>query len=292
MTSREAPLVRPVVAGVAAHQPAVVRYALREAARLGTGVRVVRCYAVLAGDVYFGADPDGPMQEPGSEVLDQARRVVEASGQVVDVEYVLERGDPASLLLAEAEADQLVVVGADAAGWLDRMLGGDVSGHLASRAACPVVVVPHALRGDGPVDGVVVTLDGDTSSAGPLRYGFEQADFRAEDLHVLHAVPVATTAGDTAALTAKVARDVAQWNAQTPDVRVLLSLTTGNALHECIRATAHASLLVIGRPHGYAHSFALTRPVAMLVLREARCAVAIVPADYRPVVVPPAGVAV
>lgn len=270
----------PVVVGVSVDQPSVLLYALREAARLRTTVRVVHCYAALAGDVYVGSDSHEAMRAAGAEVLTQARKIVEASDPSAEVEYILERGDPGACLVDEAKEAHVMVVGADDASWLERMLGGNVSGHLALHAACPVVVVPQSSDGNGRTDGVIVTLDGDTSSAGPLRYGFEQADFRTEELHVLHATPVATTAQDTAVLTAKVESEVARWSAMSPNVQVRFSVTTGDVRDECIRATSRASLLVIGRPHGHAMSFALTRPLALVVLREARCPVAIVPADY------------
>lgn len=291
MTAHDGPVVAGV-AGVAADESAVVRYALREAARLNTRVRVMHCYAEAADGVHLGPDPHGAMRVAGSKILDQARLVVEAHGRDADVEYVLEHGDPTALLLEAAEDAQAIVVGADDGTWVERMLGAGVSGQLALRAACPVVVVPQGRPGEGPVGGVVVILDGGTVSAGPLRYGFEQADSRVEDLHVLHAVPVATTEADTASLTAKVARDVAQWNLLIPGVRAQLSLTTGGADHECVEATADASLLVIGRPHGHTYSFALSRPVAMLLLGEARCPVAIVPAVHRSSAAPQTDVAV
>ena len=39
---------RPVVVGVSEKQPPVIRYALAEASRLGTGLRVVHCYTLHA----------------------------------------------------------------------------------------------------------------------------------------------------------------------------------------------------------------------------------------------------
>ena len=276
MTSSTAP----VIAGISHDQPAVVLHALREASRLDTSLRIVHCHLAPAGDVYVGSDSREPTRSAGFEVLASARATIEATGQSAVVEYVLERGDPATCLVEESADAAVVVVGADDVNWVERMLGGEVSGHLALKAACPVVVVPREQDAGRTTGGVVVTLDGDTSSAGPLRYGFEQADYRSEDLHVLHATPEATTQADTAALTTRVTQEVGRWNELTPDVKVLLSLTNGDALEQCVRATSLASLLVIGRPHGHSFSFALTRPVAMLVLREARCPVAIVPAGY------------
>lgn len=270
----------PVIAGVSEDQPSVILHALREAVRLGASLRIVHCDATTAGDLHVSCDPHEDMRSAGEAILAAARHSVERSCLSTHVEYVLAHGDPGTCLVEESADACVVVVGADDATWLERMLGGDVSGHVALNAGCPVVVVPRRLSSSDQADGVVVTLDGDTSSAGPLRYGFEQADYRVEELHVLHATPPATSEADTASIVAHVTSEVARWNAQAPNVRVTLSLTNGDALAECVAATTRASLLVIGRPHGQAHSFALTRPVAMLVLREARCPVAIVPADY------------
>lgn len=256
----------PVIVGVSENQPSVVEYGLREAARLKTSLRVVHCSADLSAG-------------RGAGVLQQARAVVDASQVAVDVDYLLEHGDPATLLIDHARGASALVIGADDVVWTERVLGGKVSGILALSAGCPVTVVPRGL-GEASSSGVAVTLDGDTSTAGPLRYGFEQAGFRSEELHVLHATPAATTADDTAVIAARVQREVERSHQIAPDVHARLSLANGDSLQECINATTSASLLVIGRPHGHGHRFALTRPVAMLVLREARCAVVIVPSGY------------
>lgn len=257
----------PVVAGLSQDQPGVVRFALGEAERLKTSVRFVHCH-------------DGPADAAATTVLDRAREVVQETYSAVDVAYALHEGDAGSNLIDEAVQAATVIVGTHDVTWLQRMFGGDVTGRLVASVSCPVVVVAGAFAADRGIHGVVVTLDGDTSAVGPLRYGFEQAEFRDESLHVLHATPVATSVADTEMLIAKVTAEVARCNARTPSVETRLSLTNGHALAECLLPTAHASLLVIGRPHGNSHVFALARPVAMLVLREARCPVAIVPAHY------------
>lgn len=257
----------PVVVGVSGDQPGIVAHGVREAVRLNTSLRVVHC------------STDGAAEAAGAAILQQARVVVAASQPPVEADYVVERGDPCALLVEQAESAAALVIGADEVEWTERVLGGKVSGVLALSARCPLTVVPENLKVSSP-SGVVVTLDGDTSTAGPLRYGFEQADFRSEELHVLHATPAATTAEDTAVITERVQREVERFHQVAPDVRARLSLTNGDSLEECIKATETASLLVIGRPHGRGHMFALTRPVAMLVLREARCAVVIVPSGY------------
>lgn len=257
----------PVVAGLSSDQPAVIGYTLLEAERLGTSVRLVHCHVASAS---MGA----------RSVLGGAREAVQELGSSVDVAYSLHRGEAGASLIAEAAQAAVVVVGARDESWLERMLGGDLTGRLVAGATCPVVIIPAVLPAECRTGGVVVTLDGDTSAAGPLRYGFEQADLRGEGLHVLHAAPVGTSKDDTEALIDKVTAEVARWNAVTPTVPTRLSLTSGDALTECVLATAQASLLVIGRPHGHSPLFALARPVALRVLREAQCPVAIVPARY------------
>ncbi|MCW2799210.1 MAG: hypothetical protein JWQ70_682 [Aeromicrobium sp.] len=279
---------RPVVVGVSSKQGTVVRYALAEAARLKTSLRVVHCYAlpIQAAEFYVGGDVLDSMRLSGEEVIEEVQAIIEAESPEIEVAYVLANGMPGAVLLAESATAQSIVMGADDIPWFDRMLGGEISGHLARKASCPVVVVPEVdQRGAGQPGvrhgGVVVTIDGDTSASSPLRYGFEQADIRGEILHVLHAAPAATLQDDFDNRRANVAEILAGWAELYPDVRVLSSLTSGDPIETCVAATEHASLVVIGRPHSHTVLFALARPLAMQVLRRAHCPVAVVASDYR-----------
>jgi nucleotide-binding universal stress UspA family protein len=274
---------RPVVVGVSSKQSTVVSYAAAEAARLKTSLRVVHCYALptQAAEFYVGGDVLDTYRIAGESVIEDARALIQDEHAGVEVEYVLANGMPGPVLLAESVAAQAVVLGADDIPWYERMLGGEVSAHLARKASCPVVVVPEVEQLSARPDGVVVTIDGDTSASSPLRYGFEQADLRGETLHVLHAAPAATLQDDFDNHRANVAEILAGWAELYPGVRVLSSLTSGDPLETCIAATEHASLVVIGRPHSHTVLFALARPLAMQVLRQAHCPVAVVPTDYR-----------
>ena len=279
---------RPVVVGISSKQAIVVRYAVAEAARLKTNLRVVHCYALptQAAEFYVGGDVLDTYRIAGETVIEDARALIEVESPDAEVDYVLANGMPDAELLIEADSAQSIVLGADDIPWFDRMLGGEVSGHLARKASCPVVVVPavdeHSVEEfSSPRGGVVVTIDGDTSAASPLRYGFEQADLRGELLHVLHAAPAATLQGDFDNHRANVAEVLAGWAELYPDVRVLSSLTSGDPIETCIAATERASLVIIGRPHSHTVLFALARPLAMTVLRHARCPVAVIPSDYH-----------
>ncbi|MBC7633597.1 universal stress protein [Aeromicrobium sp.] len=273
---------QPVVVGVSDKQPTAVRYAVAEAGRLRTSLRVVHCYELpaQAAEFYIGTDMLDSMRISGESVLDDAREVVEGESSAIEVEYVLAHGVPDQVLRAESAEAGSMILGADDVPWFDRMLGSEVSSFIARKAKCPVVIVPERGVRSADTGGVVVTIDGDTSAAGPLRYGFEQADARGEKLVVLHVAPTATLPQDFEDHQANVAEVVAGWQELYPGVQVLRSTTTGDPVEISIASTADASLVVIGRPHGHTVPFATARPVAMQVLREAQCPVAIVPADY------------
>lgn len=272
----------PVVVGVADKQPIAMHYAIAEAGRLQRSLRVVHCWAlpVVTSEFYIAPDAVEAMRTSGAVVLDDARAIVEEMSPAPTTEYVIADGSPSNVLKQESEVAAALILGSDDVPWFDRFLGGETSGYLARSSACPVVVVPERNvpgRGSG---GVVVTIDGDTSATGPLKYAFEQADLRHEHLHVLHAAPEATLRADFEAHRANVAEVVAGWQELFPGVTVHRSTTEGAPADECIRATAEASLVVIGRHHGHTTPFARVRPIAMTVLRNAQCPVAVVPLDY------------
>ncbi|MCW2831217.1 MAG: hypothetical protein JWP31_1909 [Aeromicrobium sp.] len=272
----------PVLVGVADKQHAAVTYAIAEAERLNRTLRVVHCWALpfVASEFSIGVEVVEAMRGDADSVLDDARAVVTETSPDMESEYVIINGAPANALKQEAQQAAALILGSDDVPWFERLLGGEVSGYLARTAACPVVVVPERdVPGTG-AGGVVVTIDGDTSAAGPLRYAFEQADARDESLHVLHAAPEATLQEDFQTHLANIAEVVAGWSELYPDVAVLRSTTKGAPSEDCIEATAEASLVVIGRHHGHSTPFARARPVAMTVLRKAQCPVAVVPLNY------------
>ncbi|MET0821990.1 MAG: universal stress protein [Aeromicrobium sp.] len=272
----------PVLVGVADKQPTAVAYAVAEAQRLRRPLRVLHCWVLPSSTsaLYGGSETLGAMRAEGEAVLAAAKAVVSESAAGLEVEYVMADGATVNVLKKAAEEAAALVLGSDDVPWFDRFLGGEVSGHLARTAACPVVVVPERSV-VGAAGGVVVTVDGDTSAAGPLRYAFEQADARHEALHVLHAAPEATLRQDFQNHHANVAEILAGWKELYPDVRVFRSTTDGSPVDACIEATAEASLVVIGRHHGHSVPFAQARPIALTVLRKAQCPVAVVPWDYE-----------
>ncbi len=271
----------PVVVGVVDDQPAVVRYAVAEAERLGRSLRVVHCWTVpsLGAEFVVASDTTTVLRTDAQRVLHLARAIVSETALEAHTEFVVEYGPPDTVLVEEGRSAAVLVIGSDDLPWFERFLVGELSSHLARAAACPVVVVPEEGSTGGGDGGVVVTIDGETSAAGPLRYGFEQADARQEPLHVLHAAPGGTLDLDLPRYRANLAEVVAGWQEQFPGVEVVRSTTAGRASEACIKVSTRASLVVMGRHHGHS-PFALVRPIARAVLREAQCPVAVVPLDY------------
>jgi nucleotide-binding universal stress UspA family protein len=148
-------------------------------------------------------------------------------------------------------------------------------------APCPVVIVPEVAYPKSMEGEVVVTIDGDSSADGPLRFAFEQASARDGVLHVLHAVPPATMLSDIADLRANMSEVLAGWRDKFPDVAVMDAFAVGDPRDVVARATNGAELVVVGRPHGRVMPFAISRPLATAVVRRASCPVAVVPADYQ-----------
>jgi nucleotide-binding universal stress UspA family protein len=233
----------------------------------------------IGAEAYIAADTTTIMRTEAERVLDLARSLIVETAPDVDAEFVVEYGAPGNVLTEEAKGAAVLVIGSDDLPWFERFLGGELSGHLARTASCPVVVVPEEVPAGSGDGGVVVTIDGETSAAGPLRYAFEQADARGEQLHVLYAAPAGTLDADLERYRATLAQVVAGWQEQFPGIDVLRSTSAGGASELCIEATAHAGLVVMGRHQGRS-PFALVRPIARAVLRDAQCPVVVVPLDY------------
>lgn len=270
---------KPVVVGIADKQPTAVLFALREAIRAGTTLRVVHAARVpLASMDFYGVGSTDV--DAGQKSLDDARHLIDQEVASPPVEYVLTTATPIEALERESTRARLLVVGADDIPWNDRVLRDAVARHIASSAACPVVVVPELAYPSQPSGGVVVALDGDTPASGPLKFAFEQAESKGRLLLVLHATPPNTSTVNMQALRANLGEVLAGWSDVYPDIRVTTSFVFDTAERAVVQATAHADLVVLGRQHSRAGN-PFARPLAMRVLRRAHCPVAVIPAEYQ-----------
>lgn len=275
-------LERPIVVGVEEKQRAALQYALDEATSQGCGVRVVHAYSLtnLGPMMLSGASVDAAAVG-AYEVLESAQNFIESQDSKVPVEYEVVFGSPTQVLEKEALTARALVLGPEDASWYERILAGEVGSWLATRAECPVIVVPeHWFAHSSRRGGVVVTVDGATAAHGPLTFAFKAADRHSQEIQALHVVPPATSEADEQAHRVNVAEVLSGWADDYPDVKVFQSLVFGQPDEACIGATSLANLVVVGRPHGRALPFSLIRPVAVAVIKEANCPVAIVPSNY------------
>ena len=75
------------------------------------------------------------------DALDKTLREVLGGETSLDVERVVEAGDPAAVLLGRSEAADLLVVGSRGHGGFSRLLLGSVGEKCVRYAACSVVVI-------------------------------------------------------------------------------------------------------------------------------------------------------
>ncbi|MET0822007.1 MAG: universal stress protein [Aeromicrobium sp.] len=275
----------PVVVAIVDKQPSALRVAVDEARSFGSPLRVVHATALAAQSAEFylgaGAAMLDELRIAGQAVLDGARHLIEGLAPSLDVTYVLTEQAPLDALRSEAEHARIMIVGADDVPWVERLMRTRIAGYLATHAPCPVIVVPELEFPSGPDGEVVVALDADASTSGPLTLAFEEADARGCLLHVLLSMPPGTLASDAEETRATLVEALAAWRADYPDVAVLSGFPVDLTTPALVRATQSAELVVVGRPRHHGIPLSLSRPLAMKVLADAQCPVAVVPMDYR-----------
>jgi len=125
---------------------AALRFALAEAAVRDAPLRAVTAWHLPAGA--YGDAYAPPPPNLGEELEAEALRTLEqaiagAGHEDVQVEAVVREGQPAQVLVAEAEDADLLVVGSRGLGGFRGLLLGSVSQQCAHHAPCPLVIVPH-----------------------------------------------------------------------------------------------------------------------------------------------------
>ena len=131
------------------HSRLALAWALREAVRQGAPLTVISVRPTPvrpATDIYW-AVPDLPEDARGEEAGLRALRefvdkVAGETGETLpDITLVMEKGDPAEVLIGASRDADLLVVGSRGSGGFARLMLGSVSSKVVHHAACPVVVV-------------------------------------------------------------------------------------------------------------------------------------------------------
>ena len=240
-----------------------VRWAAAEADR--TRARLRLTYALPLA--LFSTPPGIPaaplptemLREAAEHVLAEVAQEVRGSYPGLLVDAVVTFGGAAPALLQEATTAVLVVVGSRGRGEFRDLAMGSVSAHVATHAACPVVVVPPTWQPGRATGGIVVGVDGSKCSLQAIEFAFGQADAKQETLTAVMAWhdPIGTGPGDPLPVVydldvleeesaALLAESMAGHRENYPDVHVYDELVRGTAHDALLAAGESAELLVVG----------------------------------------------
>lgn len=248
------------------------------------GARLLVVHAVPrpgARDPWAVAAPT--LRERAEGLLESARADAESGGGL-DVETAQWVGRPASLLVEATGPGDLLVVGrrrsADHPGrW------GSVSLAVASRARCPVVVVPADHEPTRVTGRVLVGLDGTARSLPALAVAADEAERRGAELVAVHCwdemlidVPESAELAELWRQPSEraVAEELAGFGEDHPDVPLRTELVHDRAASGLLRAAADADLVVLGVRGGGGVAGLPVGSVALAVAGAATCPVELV----------------
>lgn len=199
------------------------------------------------------ADARSRLRITGRRVTDAALGYVVKHSPDLQVRVVMRLGDPEALLLDASRTASILVLGSRGRGALTSLLLGSVSVAVAESAHCPVVVVRPAAEHDA--DRIVVGIDGSEISMSAVDFAFSQASLWERPLTVLHVQSDPTEGfypadgmlmdSDTLAqlLTAET---LAGFREKHTDVDLTVEFARGEPAPMLVRASAHASMIVVG----------------------------------------------
>jgi nucleotide-binding universal stress UspA family protein len=252
----------------------------------------------VSAQVYLGpgtvtlAEAREALEGSGRAMLEAARKAVHEQAPEVEVHEVLEYADPADFLVKMSQGAAMVVVGSRGRGPIRSKLLGSVSIRLVRQAHCPVVVVRPGNVGTVR-NGVAVGLDALPESQPVLEFAYREASLRGLPLTVLHAawsptsgtmeaVYLPVSPDDRESERLALAESMAGMAEKYPDVRATSRLSEGRPDELLVKVGERMDLVVLGshQPHGLER--VLFGSVAVAVVEEATCPVAVVPVGSGP----------
>jgi nucleotide-binding universal stress UspA family protein len=150
MTSQVRTTARRFVVGVDGSEESreALRWAADQAVSQGARLEVVCPWDLPFSGLATSYSPE-PVGLPNPQeiarragtALDQTVREVLGDDLPLDVEQVVEQGDPAAVLLRRSEGADMLVVGSRGHGGFNRLLVGSVSEKCVRHATCSVIVI-------------------------------------------------------------------------------------------------------------------------------------------------------
>ena len=289
---------KPVVVGVDGSEESLraVEWAALEARRRSSPLRIVSAPALVPRIHGYNASPAAianALRGIAARALNAAITRCDEVAPRLPVTTDLLSGAPA-LAVADCGADaSMLVVGARGAGGFAAMVLGSVSRYVATRAACPVVVVREESMALHREIAVGIRDPQDTDHT--LAFAFEEAALRRADLVAVHTwfwFPAALhlpAAGkelrptDPDRIAAEAASSLAAvlggWREKYPGVQVRHDIIHGHPARVLASYSGRADLVVLGR-HGHpADAGPGIGSIQHAVLDHAHGPVAVVPYD-------------
>ncbi|MDR0432935.1 MAG: universal stress protein [Bifidobacteriaceae bacterium] len=309
-----------VLAGIdgSAASSYALEWAIQEAKRLEWDIHVACAYTLPS---FAASSMDGGYASLDSEavrggalgVLDAAADTVRSHG--LDVTASLEMGDAAGVLTELSKDAGLAVVGTRGRGGFAERLLGTVSSALPAHGHCPTVIVPlgkggrrrDANRPIGPLERIVVGVDGSPSSQIALGRAVDEALLWDATLTAFSSLPVTTGTTVHAWAPAVVDHDAILEDLETSLNTLVDRLLAERDMPQGFRVRRHgldgapASLLVefstavdlvvVGSRGRGGFSGLLLGSTSQAVLHHAVCPVMVVPARCKNEGLPPTAVA-
>ncbi len=265
-----------------------IRYAVGEAQRVGTGVRLVH----VSPD-YTPSTPMLPLirddfAQVGHRILAEGVAALRALAPDCEVATVRRTGPTVATLLDLAADSHLIVLGRDQHSRLGAVFTGSTTVGVAGRARCPMVSVPPEWEPDGDRGRVVVGLRSSTHATELLTRAFDLAQSRGARLVVLRAWQLPGPYDEVVEARSHPGERVRQLEDELdpllerhrlehPTVEVELSVVHQQPARALLHAAAASDLLVlVRRAHGLPFTAHLGG-TARTLLREAPCPVEVVP---------------
>lgn len=258
-----------------------LHYAARAAQRRGSTLTVVTCFSV--SPMVYGTLAAIPEKSEREVKHDAAEQVQAAAHEYLkdypgEVEYRLEQGDAAGVLVDLSSYAQLVVIGARGRGGFIGRLLGSVASALPAHATCPTVVVPRAYQardseGEDRFDPVqddrpvIVGVDGSSQSRIAALQAAQAAVDRGTSLRMTMALPSLegwfiwypelarqedqATAQRKTELEKSLEAEARWVQKHHPSLRITVTVVAGDPVETLQHETGQGQLTVVGtRGHG------------------------------------------
>jgi nucleotide-binding universal stress UspA family protein len=261
----------------------IVDYASAEALRCGAELVLVAPYSAHGS---FSPMMPGYAPKAPAELADDALRAAVAhvrhrNGYALELAAVADEGWRMRVLAHAARKARMLVIGRARSRGPQRLVNTHASLTLASRAGCPVVVVPASWKPSLADRKVAIGIDGTALSSEALEFAFGVAAGREADLIVVHAgLPAEHAWNDDDPEHSWISRadhllseTLAPWTSRFPDVKVTRFLSSRQPAAALVHESREVGLVVVG-----SHAGPLpVDPIARRSVAAMTCPVAIVP---------------